>query len=410
MKPILAIETSTPVCSIALAQPAETPALIHEQCVQGTPGHAQSVLPLIDAVLAKANISRHDLGLVAFGQGPGAFTGIRLGCSMAQSIAYALDLPLVPVNSLLAVAAGFAREQPCLTLVALDARMDEIYFAVYGPGLKELQSPILIGAADIDRFIAPRLYYWRRAVGVKVAAELVGQGWQVVSRCLPSENLAAFKAMPITWRDEEALPTARHIASVALSRWQAGQTVAPERALPLYLRDKVAFTTAERKQGSGGNPKVGTVATDLVLPMSTQDLSAVVELELQSQAFPWSQRNFEDALSANYPAWVVRREGQLIGFCVAMPALEEVHVLVIAVASDARRGGVGSMLLSQVERHAEMWALGRVLLEVRPSNKHALAFYAQQSFTEIGRRKGYYPAARGQREDAIVMSRRIGET
>jgi len=410
MKPILAIETSTPVCSIALAQPAETPALIHEQCVQGTPGHAQSILPLIDAVLAKANISRHDLGLVAFGQGPGAFTGIRLGCSMAQSIAYALDLPLVPVNSLLAVAAGFAREQPCLTLVALDARMDEIYFAVYGPGLKELQSPILIGAADIDRFIAPRLYYWRRAVGVKVAAELVGQGWQVVSRCLPSENLAAFKAMPITWRDEEALPTARHIASVALSRWQAGQTVAPERALPLYLRDKVAFTTAERKQGSGGNPKVGTVATDLVLPMSTQDLSAVVELELQSQAFPWSQRNFEDALSANYPAWVVRREGQLIGFCVAMPALEEVHVLVIAVASDARRGGVGSMLLSQVERHAEMWALGRVLLEVRPSNKHALAFYAQQSFTEIGRRKGYYPAARGQREDAIVMSRRIGET
>jgi tRNA threonylcarbamoyladenosine biosynthesis protein TsaB len=410
MKPILAIETSTPVCSIALVQPSETPAFVHEQWVQGTPGHAQSVLPLIDAVLAKANISRHDIGLVAFGQGPGAFTGIRLGCSMAQSIAYALDLPLVPVNSLLAVAAGFAREQPCLTLVALDARMDEIYFAVYGPGLKELQSPILIGAADIERFIAPRLYYWRRAVGVKVEAELVGQGWQVVSRCLPSENLAAFKAMPITWRDEEALPVARHIAAVALGRWQAGQTVAPERALPLYLRDKVAFTTAERKQGSGGNPKVATVATDLVLPMSTQDLSAVVELELQSQAFPWSQRNFEDALAANYPAWVVRRDGQLIGFCVAMLALEEVHVLVIAVASDARRGGVGSMLLSQVERHAEMWALGRVLLEVRPSNKHALAFYAQQSFTEIGRRKGYYPAARGLREDAIVMSRRIGET
>jgi tRNA threonylcarbamoyladenosine biosynthesis protein TsaB len=410
MKPILAIETSTPVCSIALALTSETPTLFHEQCVQGTPGHAQSVLPLIDAVLKQAGITRHDLGLVAFGQGPGAFTGIRLGCSMAQSIAYALDLPLVPVNSLLAVAAGFAREQPGLTLVALDARMDEIYFAVYGPGLKELQSPILIGAADIERFIAPRLYYWRRAVGVKVAVELVGQGWQVVSRCLPSETLAAFKTMPVTWYDEAALPTARHIASVALSRWQAGQTVAPERALPLYLRDKVAFTTAERKQGAGGNPKVATVDNDLVLPMSAQDLSAVVELELQSQAFPWSHRNFEDALAANYPAWVVRREGQLIGFCVAMAAIEEMHVLVIAVASDARRGGVGSMLMRQIERHAEMWALDRVLLEVRPSNTRAQAFYAQQSFTEIGRRKGYYPAAHGQREDAIVMSRRIGET
>ncbi len=410
MKPILAIETSTPVCSIALAQPAETPLLVYEQCVQGALGHAQSVLPLIDAVLAQANISRHDLGLVAFGQGPGAFTGIRLGCSMAQSIAYALDLPLVPVNSLLAVAAGFAREQPCLTMVALDARMDEIYFAVYGPGLRELQPPILIGAADIERFIAPRLFYWRRAVGVKVGAEFVGQGWQVVSRCLAGETLAAFKAMPIAWHDEQALPTARHIASVALGRWQAGQTVAPERAMPMYLRDKVAFTTVERKQGAGGNPKVAITATDLILPMSVQDLSAVVELELQSQAFPWSRRHFEDALAANYPAWVVRREGQLIGFCVAMPAIEEVHVLVVAVASDARRGGVGSILLNQVERHAEMLALGRVLLEVRPSNTSALAFYAQHSFTEIGRRKGYYPAARGQREDAIVMSRRIGET
>ena len=337
MKPILAIETSTPVCSIALAQPAESPALVHEQCVQGTPGHAQSVLPLIDAVLAKARLSRHDLGVVAFGQGPGAFTGIRLGCSIAQSIAYALDLPLVPVNSLLAVAAGFVQEQPRVTLVALDARMDEIYFAAYGPDLKELQSPMLIAAADIERFIAPRLYYWRRAVGAQKETELVGQGWQVVSRCLPSEALAALKAMPITWRDQEALPMARHIASVALSRWQAGQTVVPERALPLYLRDKVAFTTAERKQGSGGNPKVATMATDLVLPMSAQDLSAVVELELQSQAFPWSRRHFEDALAANYPAWVVRREGQLIGFCVAMLAIEEAHVLVIAVASDARR-------------------------------------------------------------------------
>lgn len=410
MKPILAIETSTPICSIALTQPSNRHAVVHEQSVQGTPGHAQIVLPLIDTVLAQANISRHDLGLVAFGQGPGAFTGIRLGCSVAQAIAYTLNLPLVPVNSLLAVAAGFECEQPGLTLVALDARMDEIYFAVYGPGLKELQSPILIGAADIERFIAPRLYYWRRAVGIKVSAELVGQGWQVVSRCLPPETLVAFKAMPMIWRDEEALPLARHIASVAQSRWQAGQTVAPERALPLYLRDKVAFTTAERKHGAGGNPKVATSSADLVLPMSTQDLSDVVELELQSQAFPWSHRHFEDALAANYPAWVVRREGQLIGFCVAMPAVEEVHVLVIAVASDARRGGVGSTLLRQVERYADRWALDRVLLEVRPSNTRALTFYAQQSFTEIGRRKGYYPAAHSQREDAIVMTRRIGET
>lgn len=412
MKPILAIETSTPVCSVALLQPHETLIRLHEQCVEGTSGHAQSVLPLIDTVLAQAGIERKALGLVAFGQGPGAFTGIRLGCSVAQSIAFALDLPLVPVNALLAVAAGFESGLGCVRIVALDARMDEIYLAVYGPGLKVLQAPVLIGAVDIDRFVAPRLVYWLRAAGVMGPAELVGQGWQVVSRCLSDPALQAFKTLPLRWSDEQALPLARYVAAVAQGRWQTGQTLAPERALPLYLRDKVAFTTAERQQGQGlgGNPKVSTTGTDLVLPMSTKDLSAVVELELQSQAFPWSRRNFEDALSANYPAWVIRRDAQLIGFCVAMPTTDDIHVLVIAVAGDLRRAGVGSMLLGQIYRYAEMSALNRVLLEVRPSNERAMAFYIKQSFTEIGRRKGYYPSAKGQREDAIVMARRIGES
>jgi tRNA threonylcarbamoyladenosine biosynthesis protein TsaB len=409
MKPILAIETSTPVCSIALLQPHETSDRLHEQCVTGTSGHAESVLPLIDAVLAQAGIGRQALGLIAFGQGPGAFTGIRLGCSMAQSIAYALDLPIVPVSSLLAVAAGFEDDVACVRIVALDARMDEVYLAVYGPGLKVLQSPVLVSATDIDRFIAPRLPYWLKAAGVIGQAQLVGQGWEVVSRCLSDEALQAFKALPLQWRDDQALPQARHIATVASERWRSGQTMVPQRALPLYLRDKVAFTTAERQLGSGGNPKVATIATDLVLPMSTHDLGAVVELELQSQAFPWSRRNFEDALTANYPAWVIRRDDRLIGFCVAMPAPDEIHVLVIAVASDVRREGVGSLLLGQVYRHAELSAIARVLLEVRPSNERAIAFYAKESFTEIGRRKGYYPAAKGQREDAIVMSRWIGE-
>ena len=412
MKTILAIETTTPVCSIALLQPQQTPSVLHEQALEGTSGHAESVLPLIDAVLDDAGITRQSLDLVAFGQGPGAFTGIRLGCSVAQSIAFALDLPLVAVNSLQAVATQFADEDGAVQIVALDARMDEIYLAVYGPGLKELQSPVLLSAVDIDRYIMPRLSHWLRAADTHEPAQLVGQGWQVVTRCLPEEGMQRLMRLAVQQRDDSALPTANGVAQVGFKRWQQGQTVAPERALPLYLRDKVAFTAQERAQGQGlgGNPKVAAPETDLLLPMSSADLREVVELELQSQAFPWSRRNFEDALAAGYPAWIVRRQDSVIGFCVAMPTPDELHLLVIAVSSEVRRQGVGSMLLEQVLRTAESVAVERVLLEVRPSNERALVFYQDKSFKEIGRRKGYYPAARGQREDAIVMACWLGES
>lgn len=412
MKTILAIETSTPVCSIALWEPGATPVVLHEQALQGTPGHAQSVLPLIDAVLARAGITRQSLDLVAFGQGPGAFTGIRLGCSVAQAIAFAMNLPLVAVSSLQTVAAQFAADGNVIQIVALDARMDEIYLAVYGPGLRELQSPVLLSAVDISRFIAPRLNHWMRAANTYEPAQLVGQGWQVVDRCLPAVGQQSLMALPVRRRDENALPIAKYVAQVAFQRWQQGYIVTPERALPLYLRDKVAFTSQEREhaRGLGGNPKVTAPETDLLLPMTSADLVEVVELELQSQAFPWSRRNFEDALAASYPAWVIRRDETLIGFCVTMATPEDMHLLVIAVSADVRRQGVGSMLLQQVSRAAEMAASPRVLLEVRPSNERAQAFYMGQGFEAIGRRKGYYPAARGQREDAIVMARSIGES
>ena len=418
MKPILAIETSTPICSIALWQPQATqatqatPAVLHEQTLEATSGHAESVLPLIDAVLAQSGIDRCALGLVAFGQGPGAFTGIRLGCSVAQSIAFALDLPLVAVCALEAVATHFAADSDAIQIVALDARMDELYLAVYGPGLSTLQSPVLLSAADIDRFITPRLPYWLRSAKTQEPAQLVGQGWQVVSRCLSAGAMKNLMTQRVKWLDQEALPTAKAVAQVAHQRWLRGQTITPERALPLYLRDKVAFTSQERAQGQGlgGNPRVAAPETDLLLPMSSRDLAEVVELELQSQAFPWSYRNFEEALNTGYPAWIIRRNRVLIGFCVAMPTPDEIHILVIAVAGDYRRQGVGEMLLNQVILAGTMAAMTRVLLEVRPSNERARLFYQGKGFEEIGRRKGYYPAAKDRREDAIVMARRIGDS
>lgn len=405
MKPILAIETTTRTGSVALLRDDDAGLQLFDGAMTQQNGHAETVLPLIDSVIRQAGLERTDIGLVAFGQGPGAFTGIRLGCSVAQGIALALGVPVVAVNSLQAVAAAFEGESG-VTLVALDARMQEVYFAAYGPGGIQLQAPVLLAASDVPRFIAPRLRFWMRAVASDQPACLVGEGWQVVNTAA-TEGWANELSLKVL--DNQARPHAREVALVGQLRWQQGHTLLPEQALPLYLRDKVAFTTEERQHGLGGNPKVDASVNEpvqaLMLPMMPVDLTQVVELERQSQAFPWSRRNFEDALAAGYPAWVLRLQDTLAGFCVAMPTPDDVHLLVIAVAADYRRRGLATQLLAQVEQLAREYGVARVLLEVRPSNTRALAFYRQQGFTEIGRRRGYYPAGKGEREDALVLAR-----
>lgn len=139
--------------------------------------------------------------------------------------------------------------------------------------------------------------------------------------------------------------------------------------------------------------------------MTPEALDAVLAIEEAVQAFPWTRGNFADALEAGYDAWVMREDGRVIGFAIVMHAVDEAHLLVIGIAPDRQRAGRGRALLEFVAARARAAGMTRLLLEVRPSNLPALAFYRQAGFVEIGRRRGYYPAQEG-REDAIVMARK----
>jgi tRNA threonylcarbamoyladenosine biosynthesis protein TsaB len=205
--------------------------------------------------------------------------------------------------------------------------------------------------------------------------------------------------------NQTQLPDACLIAQIAYEHWQAGGGIAPEHAAPLYLRDKVAFTSAERAAGEGGNPKADKLVQAALLPMMRHDLSEVFSLECSVQSFPWTLKNFDDALAAGYEAWVLRSELGLLGFCVAMAAPDVTHILVIAVARDAQRQGYASHLLEHVSRNAKARSAEGLLLEVRPSNTDARIFYEKAGFQQIGLRKNYYPAARGQREDALILKK-----
>ncbi|MET0858399.1 MAG: ribosomal protein S18-alanine N-acetyltransferase [Telluria sp.] len=138
-------------------------------------------------------------------------------------------------------------------------------------------------------------------------------------------------------------------------------------------------------------------------PMTAADLDEVYALELTVYPHPWSRGNFADSLNAGYHAWVLRDRGELAGYFLLMAAVDEAHLLNVSVAADRQGQGLGLYLLDKVAACARGLGAESVLLEVRPSSLRALKIYLRYGFVEIGRRKAYYPAHNGQREDAIVM-------
>ena len=138
-------------------------------------------------------------------------------------------------------------------------------------------------------------------------------------------------------------------------------------------------------------------------PMTPADLDEVVALEHSVYPHPWSRGNFADSLDAGYHAWVLREASELAGYFLVMAAVDEAHLLNVSVAASYQGKGLGRYLLDKVAACARGLGAESVLLEVRPSNLRALHVYQRYGFVDIGRRKAYYPAHNGQREDAIVM-------
>ena len=139
-------------------------------------------------------------------------------------------------------------------------------------------------------------------------------------------------------------------------------------------------------------------------------LDAVLQVEQQAYAHPWVRRNFDDSLAAGYQIQLLLAGNTLLGSFVAMKGVDEVHLLNITVAPDYQRQGWAQMLLDALT----LWARGQggaqwLWLEVRTGNVRAIEVYEAHGYRRVGLRKNYYPAVQGQREDAVVMSLRLGQ-
>ena len=136
--------------------------------------------------------------------------------------------------------------------------------------------------------------------------------------------------------------------------------------------------------------------------MTTADLEVIVSIEDAIYLHPWTRGNFADSIQAGYHCWIVECAGEISGYAVVMIAAGEAHLLNLSVASPWQRRGIGRDLLKFSLKLARDYGAGRILLEVRPSNGAAIALYSAAGFTEIAKRRSYYPAGQ-EREDAVVM-------
>ena len=229
---LLALDTSTEYLSLALLKGAET----FTFDINAGQTHSQIILPQIQALLNSADLQLKDLHGIAFGAGPGSFTGVRIAAGLAQGLGFGSNLPVVSTCTLLALAeaAHEKNTEHAKVIACLDARMGEVYHAAYAfidnewktviePGLYKPEAlPVLAGNGWVG----------------------AGSGWQTYP-----EQLSAVYDGQLQATQPALLPTASAILKLALPIFKSGNAKPASEAMPIYIRNRVALKTAEREQG-----------------------------------------------------------------------------------------------------------------------------------------------------------------
>ena len=235
MTRILAIDTSTAWCSVALSLGDQAPILRHELVSAGA---SQLLLPWVETLLEEANIKLNELDAIAIGIGPGAFTGVRLGVAAVQGLAISCDLPILPVASLDAIAAQliktthFKNAKPSHFVIAIDARMEEIYWAKYeSPGRQQ----------DLAKRIGNIHLSKPEELELTDIQFLAGSALEVYG-----DRLFTNTILPSAALDAHIHLTALGVLDCAVQRLKEGRQIHVRELEPLYVRDKVALTTQER--------------------------------------------------------------------------------------------------------------------------------------------------------------------
>ncbi len=390
---VLAIDSSGLTASVAVVEDSRT---IAEYTVDYKKTHSQTLLPMIDEVAKMTELELSDIDAIAVSGGPGSFTGLRIGSATAKGLGLALDKPLIHVPTV----DGLAYQvYGCGDIICpiMDARRNQVYTGIYTfsakagkkegtrevePVFQVLRMQMAIAVEDLIR----RLNNYNRPVvflgdGVPVYREMLSAGLEVPYSFAPSYMNRQRAAV---------------IGALGIRYYKAGKYETAMEHQPEYLRQ----SQAERERAQRER-----TAKTLIREMKAEDAAAVAEIEYQTFPDHWSQNAVLDTLSNPQTVCLLaEKAGKAAGYLLAYLAGGEAEIARIAVSEGLKRQGIGKKLLQLLEETCKEKQVGRLLLDVRESNREARAFYQKMAFQEDGVRKGFYQSPA---EDAVLMSREL---
>jgi tRNA threonylcarbamoyladenosine biosynthesis protein TsaB len=372
---VLAFDSAGSACSAALWQDGR---IVAHRLAPMEHGHAEALIPMVQAVMAEAGVGYSDLDLVAAGTGPGSYTGVRVGLAAARAIASAAGKPLSGVSNFDAVVAACAPDRP--GLVAIETRRADLYIQLFAPN-GDADSPPTIVAEDGLATL------FDGADRVLVAGDAAGRACDLLT--------AAGRTAQIHPSAQHA--DARFIAALAAERWLVGGKTGSTE--PIYLRPPDARTVAERAAAKLAQTTnlTNNLATKLI---TAEAVHGPVIAGLQHRCF--DERWSAEAMSALLAqpgvagALLVAADSQIpLGYGVLRSVAGEAEILTIGVDPRYRRAGHGRRILADLIARAHAAGADMVFLEVAAMNKAAKTLYETSGFAMVGRRAGYYRGPQG---------------
>ena len=365
---ILAFDCSSKTMAAAIGEGRE---ILASAEAADNRNHAPYLMPMIDELFSKTKMKPQDIDVIGVTVGPGSFTGLRIGIATAKGFGDMLDIPIIPLISLDALALNYKRYHGILVPI-LDARKSQVYAAVYDNRNGEMKKIQNEAAVDPLTDLAAVLQDFDEILFFGDAVE----NWRgEIENCYGKR--CTFGVEPYQGIRGEAL--------IALTA-AAERAVTAEELLPVYLRSVDA---------------VAKFADFTIDEMKADDIEELLALEKTAFPLPWTKNMFKNELSNAYGHyWVLRSNGRITAYGGFWLVCDECHITNIAVHEDFRHRGQGKAILEHLIQMAQLYGSHDITLEVRPSNEAAQTMYKSHGFLQKGLRKHYYE---DNGEDAIIM-------
>ncbi len=362
---LLALDTAMAACSVAVHDSGR---VVANAFVAMERGHAEALAPMVRDVMAKAQLEFASLARIAVTVGPGTFTGVRIGLAMARGFGVALDIPVIGIDSLSAIAAN-APATGVPLLVAAGARRDEVYAALFDGAGKMLHSPAVLS--------------------MDACVRLLPEGPMAAAGTAADAVIAASSRSNVTRSRAGDLPDAANFGRFGFNLPVTG--VAP---VPLYLRMPDA------------KPQKAFAIS--FLEATTAQAGVFAALHAECFDTPWCAEEFATLIAMPGAAAALSLSGgEPVGFILTRVAAGEAEIVTIGTRPLARRRGIARALINHQFTEFKPRGVKACFIEVAASNTDARALYASCGFLETAVRRGYYQRPNRSREDAIVMRKEL---